>query len=193
MVQDVAAKLAGKPTASAAKKAEEGAKKLAEEKKNAAVAEQKRLAAEAAKAKKENADASRPLQKNPNNLASRGSCSEEKTVLHYEYLGACGYTQSTSFTLAEETNITRIRVWYDTHVGGNALSATLAGPNGYSSVSGKITKGGCQWSWCEANWNLQQALKAGTYTLTADSTSVCSNPSGKTTLILFGCKVSQQR
>jgi len=127
---------------------------------------------------------------------SWGSCSEEKIVLGYSYLGACGYTQSTSFTLAEENYITRIRIWYDTSVGGNPLtgvntiSATLSGPNGYSSASGIITKGGCQGSWCEAIWNLNQALKAGTYTLTAGSKSVCSNPSGQTTLILYGCAIT---
>ncbi len=52
-VQDVAAKLLGKPTATAAKKAEEEAKKLAEEKSIAAAAEQKRLAEERRKAEEE--------------------------------------------------------------------------------------------------------------------------------------------
>ena len=116
-------------------------------------------------------------------------CSEEKVVLTYNYLGGCGYTQSTSFTLAEESYITRIRIWYDTSVGGNTLSATLSGPNGYSSASGIISKNGCQGNWCEAMWNLNQELKAGNYTLTADSKSVCSNPSGQTTLILYGCNI----
>lgn len=140
-------------------------------------------------AEKKNSDANGSLGKNPNDTVSQGGCSEEKTVLHYNYLGACGYTQSTSFTLAEETNITRIRIWYDTSVGGNTLYATLSGPNGYKSASGKITKGGCQGRWCEASWNLNQVLKAGTYTLTADSKSVCSNPSGQTTLVLYGCAI----
>jgi len=116
------------------------------------------------------------------------SCSTEEIVLHYDYLNACGHTQSTSFTLAEDTNISRIRIWYDTDVGGDTLSATLSGPDGYSSASGTIlTNGQCQWNWCEAIWNLDELFKSGTYTLTADSNSVCSNPSGQTTLILYGC------
>lgn len=51
-VQDVAAKLAGKPTASATKKADEEAKKLADDK-TAAAAEQKRLAEERRRAEEE--------------------------------------------------------------------------------------------------------------------------------------------
>jgi len=119
------------------------------------------------------------------------TCSTESVLLDNKYIGACGYTQSTSFTLTEDSDVARIRIWYDTSVGGNTLSATLSGPAGYSSTSGSITKGGCQWSWCEANWYLDQVLKAGTYTLKANSQSVCSNPSGQTTLTLFGCAPEQ--
>ncbi len=119
---------------------------------------------------------------------SWGSCSAEKIVIDNHYINACGYTQSTSFSLDKDTTITRMRIWYDTYVGGDSISATLTGPNGYSSVSGAITKGEGQWTWREAIWNLNQTLKAGTYTLTANSKSVCSDPSGKTTLLLYGCE-----
>ncbi|MBF0099591.1 MAG: IPT/TIG domain-containing protein [Desulfobacterales bacterium] len=118
---------------------------------------------------------------------SFGSCTSEAVLLNYQYTGACGYTQSTSFTLDKDTNITRIRIWYDTSIGGNSISATLSGPNGYTSASGTISQGGGQWSWAEAIWNINQVLQSGIYTLTANSKSMCSNPSGQTTLILYGC------
>jgi len=115
------------------------------------------------------------------------SCSVEEVVLHYQYLGACGYTQSTSFTLAEKTTITRIGIWYDTNFGGDSLSVTLTGNNGYLTASGTTTKGASQWSWCEGVWNIDQTLQAGTYTLRSDSQSICANPSGLTTLTIYGC------
>ncbi|MBF0390980.1 MAG: hypothetical protein HQK71_12850, partial [Desulfamplus sp.] len=117
------------------------------------------------------------------------ACSTEETVLHYEYLGACGHTQTTSFTLDKDTNITKIRIWFDTSIAGETIFAILSGPDGYTNSFIKTSDGPCQWSWCEAMWNIDQMLKAGTYTITADSSSICSNPSGQTTLILYGCDV----
>lgn len=122
-----------------------------------------------------------------NRSISWAECSTEYTLLNNQYIGACGYTQNTSFTLYENTYITTIKIWYDSNVGGNTISATLSGPDGYSRSSGTITKSGCQWSWCGAFWELNQELKAGTYTLTSDSKSICADPSGLTTLILSGC------
>lgn len=118
---------------------------------------------------------------------SLANCATDDIVLHYEYLGACGYTQSSSFTLTEDKYITRIRIWYDTYRGGNTLSATLSGPDGYTTSSGTINANGCYGNWCAAMWDIEQTLKTGTYTLVADNDYVCSNPSGQTTLILYGC------
>lgn len=118
---------------------------------------------------------------------SLANCASDDIVLHYEYLGACGYTQSSSFTLTEDKYITRIRIWYDTYMGGNTLSATLSGPDGYNTSSGTINVSGCYGNWCAAMWDIEQTLKTGTYTLVADNEYVCSNPSGETTLILYGC------
>ncbi|MBF0303372.1 MAG: hypothetical protein HQK73_10045, partial [Desulfamplus sp.] len=123
---------------------------------------------------------------------SFGSCETEEVIIHNKYLGACGYTDSSSFTLDKDTYITRIRIWYDTSIGGDTLSATLSGSNGYTNSSGEITKEGCYGVWCAAMFNINQILKAGTYTLKADSKSVCSNPSGATTLILYGCDAEEQ-
>ncbi|MGD9732230.1 MAG: toxin-antitoxin system YwqK family antitoxin [Desulfamplus sp.] len=119
-------------------------------------------------------------------------CLEEKIVLQYKYTGACGYTQNTSFTLSEELYITRIAAWYDTNVSTENLSAVLNGPDGYIKILNSTTKGVCQWSWCEGIWNLNEILKPGTYTLTADNNSICANPSGLTTLTLYGCTAAEQ-
>ncbi|MBF0376480.1 MAG: hypothetical protein HQK72_03250 [Desulfamplus sp.] len=123
---------------------------------------------------------------------SFGSCKTEEIIIHNEYLGACGYTDISTFTLDKDTYITRIRIWYDSYISGDTLSATLSGPDGYTNSSGEIYKDGCYGNWCAAMFNINKVLKAGTYTLKADSKSVCSNPSGATTLILYGCDAEEQ-
>ncbi|MBF0413223.1 MAG: hypothetical protein HQK70_10990, partial [Desulfamplus sp.] len=124
--------------------------------------------------------------------ASWGSCETEEFIIQNKYIGTCGYTQSSSFTLEKDTYITHISIWYDTNVGGNSLSVNLTGTNGYISKTASTTKGVSQWSWCEGIWNLNDTLKAGTYTLTADSKSICANPSGLTTLTIYGCDAEEQ-
>ncbi len=119
---------------------------------------------------------------------SWGDCETEEVMLHNKYLGVCGYTEKSSFTLEKDTYITRIRIWYDTSIGGDTLSASISGTDGYAKTSGKINKEGCYDIWCAAMFNINQILKAGTYTVTADSKAVCYNPSGETTLILYGCE-----
>lgn len=165
------------------------AKKTSAEKK---IKEQAEAVQQIGTPRKENAGSNGSPEKNPNDSASRGGCSEELIVLHNNYQGVCSYTNSTSFTIVKATNITRIRIWFDTSVGGKTLSATLSRSNGYKIAAGTIARGECQGGWCEAIWNLDQVLKAGTFTLTADSTSICADPSGQTTLALYGCLYSQE-
>ncbi len=119
--------------------------------------------------------------------SASATCPEESVLIDHHYIGACGYTETTSFSLNEPANITKIRIWYDTLAGGDSISAYLIGDNGYFNESGTIEKGGCQWSWCEAVWELNDRLEQGEYMLMADSESICLDPSGATTLVLFGC------
>ena len=115
------------------------------------------------------------------------TCSVEDRLIDPHYIGACGHTQTTSFSLDEPADITKIRIWYDTLAGGDTISAYLIDDNGYFNESGTIEKGGCQWSWCEAMWEINDRLEPGEYMLMADSESICLDPSGATTLVLFGC------
>lgn len=115
-----------------------------------------------------------------------GYCTTESTVLSNNYLGACGYQQSTAFSLSQATTISRIRIWYDFNRGGSSLNVTITGPNGYA-YSSATTRGGCYTNWCEGMIALNATLPAGTYTVATNSNSVCADPSGKTTLVLYGC------
>lgn len=120
------------------------------------------------------------------------SCSDDATLVKYEYLGACGLTASSKFTLSSKSLVNKIRIWYDTNIGSNKLNVTINGSSGYS-WTGTTTKGDCdtyQKNWCEGIVMLNKELEAGTYTVAIDSTSMCANPSGQTTLFVYGCPVN---
>jgi hypothetical protein len=126
-------------------------------------------------------------------VVSWSSCNNPEDIISYGYIGACGHTNRTTFTLSQRTNISNIRVWYDTNIGGNRLEVHLSGPDGYRIAGSLRNSEACQWSWCAAHWALNQTLSPGSYTLTSDSRSICSDPSGKTTLIVSGCPVASPR
>ncbi|MFI3120099.1 MAG: hypothetical protein QX203_08970 [Methylococcaceae bacterium] len=116
-------------------------------------------------------------------------CTTDSELINNKYTGACGLTNTQRFDLVNNVTVSSIRVWYDTRVGGSSMAIALTGPNSYQ-LSANTVKGSCdpyQTWWCEGNVAVNNVLKAGSYTLMANSASVCSNPSGKTTLILMGC------
>lgn len=114
------------------------------------------------------------------------ACASESNLYEIPYLGACSYNQTNGFTLSAPSYVTRIRIWYDTSKVSGALSATLSGPDGLSMTQ-TTTKGGCQWSWCEGWFTVNSTLAAGTYSVKASSPYVCANPSGASTLVVYGC------
>ncbi len=116
-------------------------------------------------------------------------CSKESILVKHEFLGACGFANKSQFTLAEGRNVSRIRIWYYTPKGGGALNVNIVGPNGYS-WSGLTSMGNCQGQWCEGIVNLNQCLGRGTYSVAIDSVSMCKNPNGLTTLVVYGCTES---
>ncbi|MBF0200557.1 MAG: hypothetical protein HQK66_04460, partial [Desulfamplus sp.] len=116
-----------------------------------------------------------------------GGCMHQETIINNNYIGVCGATHATKFTLHENTFISTIRIWYDTSIAGDDMVSMLLGPDLYSIFSHELTKGECQWNFCEAFWHIEKKLPAGDYTLFANTTSICSDPSGRTTLVLYGC------
>lgn len=115
------------------------------------------------------------------------TCTQEVELINNRYLGACGMSDTQTFDLARSVFVTRIRVWhYPDKTGTDTPYVTITGPNGYR-FSGNTTKGDCYAGWCAAMVTLNQNLSPGTYTLSIPSVSICTDPSGKTTLILYGC------
>lgn len=124
---------------------------------------------------------------------SASSCSNpNSTLVMHQYLGVCGLTKTTEFSLSSKSEVGKIRIWYDTDIGTNKLIVTIKGPNNYQWV-GETTKGSCdpyQAHWCEGNIWLNTQLEAGKYSVSINSSSMCTNPSGETTLFVYGCPVA---
>ncbi|MBS4096473.1 MAG: hypothetical protein KGZ83_06505 [Sulfuricella sp.] len=116
------------------------------------------------------------------------ACTSEIKLYEYSYLGACGYEQTDTFTLSSSSYVTWVRIWYDSAQSPSGISATLTGPG--VSLSQTTTKGGCYAGWCEGKFLVNDTLPAGTYTVTASAASVCRNPSGASTLVVYGCAAS---
>ncbi|MFQ3683883.1 FHA domain-containing protein [Roseiflexus sp.] len=120
------------------------------------------------------------------------TCTQEVELINNKYMGACGTSDTQTFELTQRVLVTRIRVWHNLDITGtDAPYVTITGPNGYN-FSGNATKGDCYASWCEAMVALNQYLSPGIYQLSIPTASICTDPSGKTTLILYGCSASGQ-
>lgn len=119
-------------------------------------------------------------------------CTQEVELINNKYLGACGVSDTQTFELAQRAFVARIRVWHNREITGTDTPyVTITGSNGYS-FSGNTTKGNCYVGWCEAMVSLNQYLNPGTYRLSIPTASICTDPSGKTTLILYGCPMPGQ-
>ncbi len=126
----------------------------------------------------------------PDNQSS--TCAQEAELINNRYMGACGVSDTQTFELTQRVFVTRIRVWHNPRLTGtDTPNVTITGPNGYN-FSGTTTKGGCYAGWCEAMVSLNQELSPGTYRLSIPTASICTDPSGKTTLILYGCATPGQ-
>lgn len=120
-------------------------------------------------------------------VAFAQTCETEQDIINFPYLGGCGYTNTQTFTLNQSAIVTRIRIWHYPNITGTTTpSFNISGPDGYR-FSGTTTQGTCFAGWCEAWVSMNQGLLPGAYTLTISASSICENPSGQTTLIVYGC------
>jgi hypothetical protein len=104
------------------------------------------------------------------------------------YIGVCSLTNAQSFTLQQNFMVTHIRVWYDTRIGGDSLHILMVEPDGSQNIFDTV-KFDCspyQYWLCEGMIEVNRVLEAGTYTLTSDSVSMCSDPNGITTMVVYG-------
>ena len=108
-------------------------------------------------------------------------------------IGACDYTDTSTFTLEEEVFVSKLRMWYYWGAGETTLPYTLT-LNGEEFASGELERASCdpyQTSWCEANYYANKNFPAGAYVLKAGSAKLCQNAEsgGNGMYIIYGKKL----
>jgi hypothetical protein len=120
-------------------------------------------------------------------------CSIEEELYNNGNTGACGYNKVARFSLNQPTMISRIKVWYDTRIGGSRLEYTLNGPG--KDMSGVFASRSCdpyQTQWCQGEARINQVFAAGTYTITTGTAAVCQNSAsqGNGFAVVNGCSAA---
>ena len=103
------------------------------------------------------------------------------------YLGGCGKTDSTSFTLTKDMGVVLMQIWYTWGSSEKNVSFTLT-KDGSAFASGVFTKTTeCQWTWCNGNYTINKTFSKGsTYTVTLGNANMCQDPKSRGSVRLFG-------
>jgi len=110
-------------------------------------------------------------------------------------IGACAYTDTSTFTIPEEVYVTKLRMWYYWNKDETKLPYTLT-KDGIEFAKGDLVRASCdpyQTSWCEANVYPQKNYPAGTYVLKAGTARMCQNSEtgGNGMYAVFGKKTGK--
>lgn len=119
------------------------------------------------------------------------TCSAEQELVPNTLNGTCGNASTATFSLTRASYVSRIRVWYDSTIGGNRPSFGVSG-NRYGIYPAAV-KGACQGNWCEAILAPNSWIVPGTYTVRSYSVlngdnlnAMCSAPEGQSALSVYG-------
>ena len=107
------------------------------------------------------------------------------------YLGGCGKTDTTTWTLEEDLSVTTFQIWYYWQSGEGPVGFTLK-KDGGDFATGKLTRAQCdpyQTSWCNGDLVINKTFPKGSYVLKLDNKSQCAIPSGNGTVRLYGSKL----
>ncbi len=94
------------------------------------------------------------------------------------YLGACGYTDSSQWTLARALTVSKIQLWYYWQANETTLPVTVT-KDGAEFASYTATRGSCdpyQASWCNADFAINKEFSAGTYATKIANKYQCLKP-----------------
>lgn len=104
------------------------------------------------------------------------------------YLGACGYTDTTTFTLDKELDVSLFQVWYYWNSGEGPLAFTVK-KDGADFLSGELTRSSCdpyQTSWCNGDLRVNKPFPTGSYEVKVANARKCAIPGGNGTVRLYG-------
>lgn len=104
------------------------------------------------------------------------------------YLGACGFTDTTTWELENTLNVTTFQIWYKWNAGEEEVAFTL-NKDGAEFLTGEVTRSECdpyQTSWCNGNLEVNKKFPQGSYDLKVAAKRQCAIPSGNGTVRLYG-------
>lgn len=103
------------------------------------------------------------------------------------YLGACNYTDTSEWTLTQDLAVSKFQLWYKWQTNETTLPVTVT-KDGQPFATFTATRGDCdpyQASWCNADYDINKTLPAGTYTTKIDTNQQCLKPGGTGTVRLY--------
>ena len=104
------------------------------------------------------------------------------------YIGACQLTDNSEWTLSEDLNVSTFQIWYNWDANETSLPVTLY-KDGQEFASFTATRTGCdtyQKNWCNADYELNKIMPAGTYTTKIPTAKQCLEPGKTGTVRLYG-------
>lgn len=103
------------------------------------------------------------------------------------YLGACSYTKTSTWTLTESLDVSTFQMWYYWQSGETELPITVT-KDGAEFATFTATRAACdpyQTSWCNADYAINKTFPAGTYTTAIANAYQCLKPGGTGTVRLY--------
>lgn len=108
------------------------------------------------------------------------------------YLGGCGLTDKTTWTLDEDLEIKLFQIWYNWDANEKEVGITVK-KDGEEFLTGTATRSGCdvyQKNWCNGDLKVDKIFPKGDYELTVDKKRQCAIPDGNGTIRLYGTKTN---
>jgi hypothetical protein len=103
------------------------------------------------------------------------------------YLGGCGYTAASTWTLTKSLSVSKFQMWYYWQANETELPITVT-KDGAPFASFTATRSACdpyQTSWCNADFAINKTFPAGTYATTIAHAYQCLKPGGTGTVRLY--------
>ena len=103
------------------------------------------------------------------------------------YLGECGYTDTTTFTLDKDLDVSLFQVWYMWNSGEGPLAFTVK-KDEVEFLSGDLTRSSCdpyQTAWCNGDLRVNKVFPIGSYEVKVANSRKCAVPSGNGAVRLY--------
>ncbi len=108
------------------------------------------------------------------------------------YLGACGFTDTSNFTLTKSLEVSLFQVWYKWNAGEGPLAFTVT-KDGTEFLTGNVERAACdpyQTTWCNGNLIVNKAFPTGSYEVKVANTRQCADMSKNGVVRLYGLQTN---